>query len=221
MSNDMSFLDDGGDIKIVPPVSQATPKPMEKISYNTKVAHIEQDFSVPLETPYVQRAIALAKSIGYSIALNLKTALEQRASGMRSVTYREADIMLRSGVNAENHEFLLASLHKFDGYLTEEDSSFSIGIFELRSRYNKGKKWLRTEIPGRTEDQYRKGVLRLHEIEQELENTHLSIHEEEKLNGFHQEFLKPEHMTWSQFELAMRRRYRTLSDRNLSSGNNQ
>ena len=221
--SDMSFLD-GGDTKIVPPVSTGNkPKspPVVKIHYDTKIAHLEQEFSVSIETPYVQRSIALVKSLGYSIGLNLRTVLESRAKGEKVVTYREADIMLRSNVNESNHEFLLKSLVQFDSYMTEEDSSFSLNIFGLRARYNKGKAWVKQDIPNRTETQLITGITRLQEIEQELEGMHLSFQPEEKETGFHQEFLKPEYMTWVQFENKMRNLYRTLESKNLSTGNSK
>lgn len=188
----MSFLE-GGKTEIV-----STGK--SKVAYDNKKAHIDQNFTIPLEVPYVKRAIDLVEAIGYKIAPTLKIALERRHDNEKYFSYREADILLRQGYDKEttNPAFLNAAILAFDGFLSEDDSKFTSGIYQLRARYNKGIEWLSAKNVDRTETKIQQGKDRLEEIRLLIEER-LPMHPEEVGVGFHQEFLKPEYLPWRQF----------------------
>lgn len=217
----MANLDFLGDVKkeevstgnktpVAPVVKQ---KPIE-IQYDRNRANENVSFQVPLDTPYVQRAIEKVKAAGFVIAGSWKAAIKLRHDGIKAVTLHEADIILRKNSDLTD-QFLLDSLLKFDAFITEEPPDLSEGVFFHRTRHNKGVKWLSSDNGDRSQEKQRAGIQRLAEIDYELACLGFPIHQEEADAAIHVEFLKPEYMTFSQFShlSSLSEKYKTLAQR--------
>ena len=196
---DMDFLD-GGSTEIVSTVNQKS-----KVEYDTKAAHIEQEFTAPFDAPYVQRAVECAKRSGFSIVATLKEALEARNDGHKVLSYHEADCLLRHEMATGSAIFTLTALMKFGAFLNEDDDKFTGGVFILRARFNKGVAWLNDTSKQREAYILEDGKARLADIIKQLDELFVPVHAEELETGIHQEFLKPEHLTWRQFNLTMQK----------------
>jgi hypothetical protein len=176
---------------------QISEKQTHKLKYDRSIANPEQ--SQESKQPYTERARELAKLNGFEVTSTLKEAIEKRASGKRVVSPREADILLRANTAKDSIEFIVKAMRFPDSFITEDDEILSRKVFELRSRYNKGLEWKKSDNENRTQEQREKGSRLLVDILSELYNLSLPAHQEEMENGFETEFLKPEYLTWTQF----------------------
>jgi hypothetical protein len=175
----------------------------KNIVYDEKRASIEQIIPSHLtDKSYILRATEYAKSQGFNIVKTLKEALLQRDSQNKTLTFREADIVLRGKLNL-NNEMIAAGLFKFGGFLCEESQFLTDGVFELRARWNKGLEWKRTKRPDCKPEQQSRGDKMLEDIEKVLIHLGFPLHAEEKEEGFDKEFMKPEYLSWDQFHAAI------------------
>lgn len=197
------------------------------IVFDPREATFEYPFFIPDTQSYVVRARELITAQGWTVTNKLREALELRQglafdSGplpaqsldfQMAVSAREADILLRSGANLKS-EFLLKALKEPGCFLTEEGSRLE-KVFVLRARYNKGIEWQNTKRAYCDETTKLNGDQRLYEIAAMLEKLDFPLHQEEKAIGFHLEFLKPEWLTWPQFQTRINylQKYRTVAEK--------
>lgn len=179
------------------------------ISYDTTKADIVQPTS-PLEEIsnrlcFVKRAIRYAEKFGWSVVDdNFKRILIARTEGKTILSFHEADIAYRGSLNL-NSTMLALAFMKFGVMLTEDDAELSLGVFQLRHRYNSGVTWRNQKRSMCSPTDQAAGDAKISELELQLENRNLAVHDEEKLYGFDKEFMKPEWMNWQQFNAVMQR----------------
>jgi len=181
----------------------------------SETSRLELQFSCPLDSPYMQRSIKNCEKYKIKVVPTLKEAIASRSLifgdmikakeariEMRKpeycVTYHEADILNRQRVDLTN-EFFWNSLILTVSIITEEDARFCEGVYILRYRYNKGREWARTKRQLCTREVAEKGNVRLIEIKGRLERLGFPLHYEELENGVHEQFLKPEYLTFQKF----------------------
>lgn len=174
-------------------------------NYDKSVIQLNAATKLTADLPYVKRAVEYAVSRGYEIAATLETALKLRQKKEKVCTIHEADIMYRDSV-FDNGSFRLLNelIFEFSAFLTEDDTCFSRGVFQLRSRWNKGLEWKAKHGSSASFDATQIANRKLSEIYRLLSYYRLPMHPEEIEQGFHNEFLKPEHLTWDQFNARMK-----------------
>jgi hypothetical protein len=169
------------------------------VDYDKTKGNIEQPyFQSTRDKPYVKRAGDYAKSFGYEIEGTLKRALELRADKKNVLTIHEADIAYRGSIDL-NNAMIKKTLNTMLGFLCEESGDFKEGIFVLRARWNKGIDWKKNKRHLATVAACNTGDQMLLEIKNDLKKHSLPLHIEEESEGFDREFLKPEYLTWEQF----------------------
>lgn len=175
----------------------------KEIQYDKTKADLSQQVSEHLlSKPYIVRAIEYVERYGFQICKHLKEAIEGRNIGKKFLTIHEADIVLRNKIDLAN-QMLEYSLFKFGGFLCEDNSFLSGGVFELRARWNKGVEWRNTKRASNNESKRLVGDNMLLDIESSLNKLGFPLHAEEIQEGFDKEFLKPEYMTWDMFNIAI------------------
>lgn len=171
--------------------------------YDEKRADLEQPVPGHLANkPYIVRAFKYVEKQGFIVVKTLKEALLRRDSLEKVVTFREADIALRSKLEL-NHDMIWASLAKFGGFLCEESQFLTDGVFELRARWNKGLEWKKAKRSASNQEQQKRGDKMLEDIEKLLNHFNFPLHDEEREEGFDKEFMKPEYLNWEQFHAAV------------------
>lgn len=209
----LGFLEDSKTVSTsnVSTGNKPAQQPTKDINYDFNKGRMETTLEIPLETEYVQRAIKAAEAAGFTVVESLKQALIDRANGKMVMTYREADIMLRHGYaeSGAMPAMIVACLYQFDGFLHEENERFDRGVFVFRARYNKGIEWFKKFSVKASETDRQKAHDTLREIADGLSSLSLPLHQEETTDGFHREFLKPDHLTWTQFNDLIREAQKT------------
>lgn len=180
-------------------------KPIDKvvdIEYNKSKAMLaeysRENYPIPLDLPYIQRGVEYAVNFGYEVKLRLKEVLVSRANREKVLTVREADIAFRRKLDL-NNQFLVSIMVGYTGFLVEDNSSLTEGVFDTRIRYNKGLQWRKNIRPTSDPEKQEIGDNRILMLEKMLEIFGLPLHPEEKISGIHPEFHKPEYLSWDQF----------------------
>lgn len=193
------------------------------VLYDPREATFEYGFIIPEEQPYVVRAKENVEKQGWVVTNTLREAMELRQglafdSGPLpacriAVSRREADILLRSRTLLTNL-FFQKALQEPGSFLTEDGIRLE-QVFVLRARYNKGIEWKNTKRAQCDELNKEKGDQRLRDLAAMLQQIGLPLHPEEVDIGLHPEFLKPEWLTWSQFQVKMNQvqKLRTIAEK--------
>jgi len=150
--------------------------------------------------------------VGWTVAKNLQTALAYRRKGMKVVSVREGDVLARSNTDMSSEIFTEALMG--DSFSIDEPSLIIEGrlvgtvsnVFELRSMWNKGVRYKRTQTYKDSDQKEEERVeAKQQEIIKLLGEKNLSPWKFELEHGFHPELCKPECMTWAEYENAKRK----------------
>lgn len=146
----------------------------------------------------------------YALCHHLKQALSLRSKGQRVLTVREADIAARCKLRLYEGSALDVSLinPSFTFFLTEGVVGDKNNGWELRRSYNAGLKWFKNVNSGKLkmiEGKILQARNRIDEIKSLLSAQGLNFWLDEVDGGFKDEFLRPEYMTFEQYERARKR----------------
>lgn len=148
-----------------------------------------------------ERAKNYASNFGWSIEGDLKAAVLKRNSGAKVLTWREADIAARKEIDLNNRFFIVGLIGSF---LYEDTPHLTDSIYLLRATYNRGLDWVRNKRQSEAPEKQKIGDDYLRGVYEKIQSSGLKFWDEEKKHGFHQELLKPEHMTQNEFLIASR-----------------
>lgn len=190
----LNFLDKNKKVVEASPEAQK----ISDIVYDKTKANIEGNMTFPEKT-YVKKALAYANETGVTIATSLKAAMIARVEGKRHFTIRECDVARRGQIDLGNL-FIFYTMKNFGSFITETNEPFGLFPFVARARYNKGLEWKKLKREQCNEEMKRKGDERLVDIADMLKILKLPLDEEELEIGIDTDLLKPEYMTWDQFE---------------------
>jgi len=169
---------------------------------------------------YSRQTKAYATKYGVKLALNLESALDDRAKGEITLTIREVDVAARLGIPLDR-DFIHKALRAIGGMVIEGIPGEPDNPYFLRAYYNRGIKFKKKDDSGKSDydrahpAKQEKADALLKEILQKLRGHQLAAWPEEEANGFPLELCKPEYMTWDQFNKAQAqvvKRYDQSSD---------
>lgn len=134
----------------------------------------------------------------YSVMItpNLEESINQRMKRNKACSFREMDCFHRQQTNL-NDDFLWECLFEFCSTVFEEQPYIKNGVYELRSRFNAGIKWMKQNIGDSTKIEA--GKERLSKLSAALHKLKFPLYMDEKKHGIEQEYLKPEWMTWDEY----------------------
>ena len=144
--------------------------------------------------------VGYCESFNVKVGLHLADAMAHRAAGERILSPREADICARGKVSLDN-EFFWESLFISNGYLQEGELAFRLNPWEIRTRYNNGLNWKKTAREKASQVQKIKGDAILIQLLQTLDAYKLPPYPSESGIGFSRELLKPEFLSWEQYDV--------------------
>lgn len=150
--------------------------------------------------PYEVAVIDYATKYSVPIAKTLEEAVNHRISKKKSLSFREADCCFRRGQDLTNALFW-ETIFVFCSTVFEEEPYCKNGVYELRARFNAGIKYLQQN---KDETKVKAAKERLAMLSNALKELGYPLYKEEKSNGIEQEFLKPEWMTWDEFNRELK-----------------
>lgn len=174
------------------------------IHENKKSVHIDQN-----QSKFVtDDGLIYVKKYGWNAVSTVRKALLERASGLKTLTLREADIVARQKIDLNSPLLNEALLGKTHCYIMEgepgrgADGKLGKDLWYYRKRWNDGVRWRRTCRGDASEKDTARADALLNEIQDMIEvQFNLPMWLCEQYNGFDTELLKPEYMTWNQFEI--------------------
>lgn len=169
------------------------------------------DVSIDLSDPkeiYSKSVFAYIEENTLKVASSLENALKVRHNGEFVLSLRECDIAARGKLDLSDGSTLREGLlnSNFGFYISEGDiDEDENNIWRLRKHYNVGVDWMKKYKDEATEKRVNKASNRLKEIQKSIEVI-LPMWPEEVDNGYNIELLKPEYMTFIQFERDKRKK---------------
>jgi len=173
------------------------------VNEDKSACHIDQEHKDVL----VAHGSIYVEKQGWMVADTIRAALTGRAAGEKLLSPREADVAARQSLDL-NSPFLLATLMTdLHCYLMEgqpgkgPDGKNGNDLWYYRRRWNNGVKWRQEYKADSPEDTTKKAEALLLSIEDVINNQfNLPLWPEERRIGFVDALLKPEYLTWGQFD---------------------
>ncbi len=173
------------------------------IRENQRAVHIDQD-----QSQFVTDDGAVyAEKYDWSLVSTVREALLGRACGRKVLSPREADVAARQKTDLNSlflSEALLGNMHC---YIMEgqpgraADGKQGKDLWYYRKRWNDGVRWRRMDRGDDSEQNTARADSLMGEIQDMIEKQfNLPMWLSEQTRGFDMELLKPEYMTWIQFE---------------------
>ena len=153
------------------------------------------------EEAYLPHGRKYAEKFQVIIATNLVSAINMRNEGKAALTIREADIAARIQIPLDS-AFFHKAMRAIGGMIAEGFPGEPDNPFELRKFYNRGVHFKKTAYSSVDRGRQERADKAMQEVLDKLEARHLPSWPEEVKHGFAIELLKPEYMTWAQYEEA-------------------
>lgn len=185
---------------IEPTFDQATVKPPDSLAYTKEQVTAYQGDPNYLAFDYIKNYVA---SQGYEIVQSIKDALIGRQQGKKLLSLREADTAARANLNLKS-PLVFAAMSTFSdmaAIIMEDIAGPDETVFELRSFYNRGIAYFksekcRTDPPERVMNARRA----MDDALDMLDFARVPAWQKEIEHGFPVEMCKPDFLTWGQYE---------------------
>ena len=206
----MQFTQNGLEAEVVSR-EDSTGRKLFLIQEDKQMCHIDQE-QVP-----TSHGKEYANQHGYAVYTTVRAAINGRANGHHVLSVREADVAARQKVNLRSSFIEAALQSELFCYMMEGqpgvDSTGKPGrdLWYYRKRWNDGVDWRNESKARASQESIDTAEALMGKIFETIaKDFKLPFWREEIVDGFDYELLKPEYLTWKQFE-AERKNPKTLT----------